>query len=69
MHFYRMENYGVEGNILAYSHYLVADEKLQGILFWKKWEKDHILHAGFLYYGGIHITRASATTQPHSKII
>ena len=28
-----MENYGVEGNILAYSHYLVADEKLQGILF------------------------------------
>ena len=47
VHFYRMENYGVEGNILAYSHYLVADEKLQGILFRKKWEKDHILYAGF----------------------
>ena len=68
VHFYRMENYGVEGNILAYSHYLVADEKLQEILFWKKWEKDQILYAGFLYYVGIHITRASATTQPHSKI-
>ena len=50
VHFYRMENYGVEGNILAYSHYLVADEKLQEILFWKNWEKDQILYAGFLYY-------------------